>query len=204
MALLLKGEKKKKKTGLGKWRVLLQGATWPWTFTSGQGLLWHSPSPARGQRHLQPGPGTLEKPWKRPGHSQLEPGKHSVGLPGARWCWQSKRGSSILNMLFSKQLLHAKQREDWTSEELCPGNLQEDNVISQSSTILPPSWGQTHPLHPVGMPTFFLRGKHGRTDHHRLNTTPRLRHQYPSYISFTLCAFENHHPSFQIPKLNLV
>lgn len=120
--------------------------------------------------------------WKSPVCSQLEPAKHSARrLPGAGCRRQSKRGSSVPNILFSKQLLHAKQREDWNMEELCPGNLQEDNAYSQSSTVLPPSRGQAHPLHAVGMLTLFLRGKQGRTNHfHRLNTTPGLRHQYPS------------------------
>lgn len=51
--------------------------------------------------------------WKRPACSQLEPAKHSARrLPGAGCRRQSKRGSSVPNILFSKQLLHAKQRED--------------------------------------------------------------------------------------------
>lgn len=76
--------------------------------------------------------------WKSPACSQ--PTKHSARwLPRAGCCWQSKRSSSIPNILFSKQLLHTKQREDWVSEKLCPGNLQEDNANSQSYTVLPAS-----------------------------------------------------------------
>lgn len=48
---------------------------------------------------------------KSPAHSQLEPAKHSARrLPRASCCWHSKRRCTVPNILFSKQLLHAKQR----------------------------------------------------------------------------------------------
>jgi len=77
------------------------------------------------------------------------------------------------------------------SDSLCPGNPGEDNAFPRSSTALPASHSQPHPTDAVEMPTFFLRGKQGRTNHlHRLSTIPGLRNQHPSQNSFVPHASE--------------
>lgn len=121
--------------------------------------------------------------WKSPACSQLEPCK-ALGKAAARSRLppaEQERQLCPKYPFLQAALARKAKRRLKHQEELCPGNLQEDKAFSQSSTVLPPSRGQAHPLHAVGMPTLFLRGTQGRTNHfHRLNTTPGLRHQYPS------------------------
>lgn len=141
---------------------------------------------------------TLAQPLSRQMPKTPAAGSRHSGkaLPALSWSPQSTRQSgcpepaaagrareaalSQISFSPSSSCTQSKEKTE-TSEELCPGNLQEDNAFSQSSTVLPPSRGQAHPLHAVGKLTLLLRGKQGRTNHfHRLNTTPGLRHQYPS------------------------
>lgn len=174
---------------LGKWSVPLHGARGPLAPSSGQGPPGHSPSPARCRRRLHGGAkphicSRVQVFWKSPACSGLEPAQRWARRPpGAGCCWQSNQCSSLPNILFSKQHLHAKQGGGWNirgrvSWQPCgktmplPGGLQP---------FLPHSHSQPPPSDAMGMPTFFQRGKQGRTNQlHRLNTTPGLRHLHPS------------------------
>ena len=82
---------------------------------------------------------------------------------------------------FSPSNTCTQSKEQTETEDLCPGNLKADNAFPWSSAALLASHGPPRPSDAVGMPTFFLRGKQGRTNHlHRLNTTPGPRHRHPS------------------------
>lgn len=105
---------------LGKRRVPLQGVRRPLTPSSGQGPPGPRPSPTRCQRRLHVGvkPHVCSRAqafWKSPARSGLEKPvqRWARQLPGAGCCWQSNQCSSLPNILFSKQHLHAKRGADW-------------------------------------------------------------------------------------------
>lgn len=152
--------------GLGKQRFPLWEATQCPTPSSGQGPPWHRPSPNRCLRHPHAGVkphicSWVQAIWKSPARSGLEPLQRWARqqLPGAGCCWQSDPAAPS-QISASPSDPHTQSEEQTeTAEDLCPGNLWEDDAFSLQLCSPPCLTSPATSLGCQGMPASFLRGK---------------------------------------------
>lgn len=150
----------------------LQGATWPPTPHNGHRSLWHHSSPTRYEDacmvELSHVSAVRAGFRKSPDCSGLERAQRQARqLPAASCCWQSHQCSSCPNSLFSKQHLHTKQGVHWNIRGLVSWQPVGRQCLSRELCSL--SCLTCPATDAVGMSSFFLRGKQGRTNHlHKL------------------------------------
>lgn len=113
--------------------------------------------------------------WKSPACSQLEPTKNS-----ARWLPTELAAAGRAREAAPSQISFSPSSSCTQSKEKT--EYQRSCVLATYRKTMPIPRALQSFLHHTccGNACVFLRGKQGRTNHHRLNTTPGLRHQYPS------------------------